>query len=838
MAKYIAEITTIEDKGKYLTPIKKIGTYNYEDFNSELFGKYRGIRLRGKYFDILDLNCLYTFEIEDESLLSTDNSILTNNTEEINNKEEVVGKNLYILPPPKDWGMTNIKLKTYKEKYYYKHSEVCQIPDYVVLDKIYDYVNNIELKHTPITNTLYLTNSLSVLGPFSWECVSKDDSIYKLIPHNSVDYMTDTYNFVDFQPFLSNILTKDNENYTLIFNRTKRENITPMSQQDCIPMDSIIDTFFLNTPTKTLTEAAIKTYSISEDRRKRLFETLHKQNITSNQVQSFVQEFAKNQDLIEELKNYVNIDDIFISKTTDTNLQDATDKITCLEEKIKDLEEEKNKLEEDSNIQTKINNELKEQFKNSLQNEELKVENDRLEKRQIELENSVKKLEEENERLTADKTRLSDATDKIIADFDSNLRNKFDSLQNKAIDNTIDTQILGKILQVASHQNRNNITSNIISHKYIENNENYQIYTSPKKLLDHLYDNFKPIRKKYTKNDIANILLCISLGFLTIFAGEPGTGKTSFVKYLAKFLGLTGNKNANGTDIKRYIEIAVEKGWTSKKDLLGFYNPLTKDFNTNNQELYNSILQLQKESKENIEDFPFFILLDEANLSPMEYYWADFMKVCDYQNIEQCKINLYEGFDFIIPKYLRFLATINLDHTTEILSPRLIDRSWIIKLPNPNYSFEEYLNTDNSSILDKYPLIYTDVLKKIIDTTMNKNDINTNISKTLEDIIKNFNTINIKFSPRIMTMILKYCIAADKLELMNTKDNELTALDYAVAQKILPMIDGQGEQFKKLITNLKDIMTEEKMPKCHEILIDIERKAENNGMEYYQFFAR
>ena len=27
--------------------------------------------------------------------------------------------------------------------------------------------------------------------------------------------------------------------------------------------------------------------------------------------------------------------------------------------------------------------------------------------------------------------------------------------------------------------------------------------------------------------------------------------------------------------------------------------------------------------------FPYIILLDEANLSPIEYYWADFMRAAD-----------------------------------------------------------------------------------------------------------------------------------------------------------------------------------------------------------------
>lgn len=86
--------------------------------------------------------------------------------------------------------------------------------------------------------------------------------------------------------------------------------------------------------------------------------------------------------------------------------------------------------------------------------------------------------------------------------------------------------------------------------------------------------------------------------------------------------------------------------------------------------------------------FPFAVLLDEANLSPMEYYWAEFMRLTDIEErdskIEERGryINIGTEKDIYIPKTLKFLATINNDQTTEELSPRLIDRAWIIKLPN------------------------------------------------------------------------------------------------------------------------------------------------------------
>lgn len=53
-----------------------------------------------------------------------------------------------------------------------------------------------------------------------------------------------------------------------------------------------------------------------------------------------------------------------------------------------------------------------------------------------------------------------------------------------------------------------------------------------------------------TPNDVANYLICITQGFITTFAGEPGTGKTSLCNILAKALGLATNAPQ-----KRFVDI-------------------------------------------------------------------------------------------------------------------------------------------------------------------------------------------------------------------------------------------------------------------------------------------
>ncbi|MFI3174324.1 MAG: ATP-binding protein [Bacillota bacterium] len=165
--------------------------------------------------------------------------------------------------------------------------------------------------------------------------------------------------------------------------------------------------------------------------------------------------------------------------------------------------------------------------------------------------------------------------------------------------------------------------------------------------------------RKIAKNDIINVLLCLSQGFLTILAGEPGTGKTSLIKIIATILGLNHKK------YKRYIEIPVGRGWTSKRDFIGYYNPLSKIFESSNKEVVKGLESLNLEVVDNSCKHPFIMLLDEANLSPMEYYWSDFMGLCDDFKKQNRSIELSNNKELKISNNLRFVATINIDHTTE-----------------------------------------------------------------------------------------------------------------------------------------------------------------------------
>lgn len=410
------------------------------------------------------------------------------------------------------------------------------------------------------------------------------------------------------------------------------------------------------------------------------------------------------------------------------------------------------------------------------------------------LEEDIKKLEE-SERSIKESVRL------IKQNFDSDV-----SIQTaKLAETKMYTDLLNGI-NIPSRSEDEKVDlyrPDIILHNNELNNPKSYILEIQKRLLEN--------GRKLSFNDVTNLVLTINQSFITIIAGAPGVGKTSLVEKLSKSYGLNEKFG--------YLEIPCSKGWTSSKDLIGFFNPLSNVFQPAKTKLKDA---LQK--SEDVPNAPYIVLLDEANLSPIEHYWSDFIKLADLNYPRTIKISDNKEIKF--GKGFRFVATINHDHTTEALSNRLIDRASIIQLDQPDKNSiieEDAENKLISSIFDFLELenLFKPTLKWKSDATV--------IENTLEGIKEKIekNNTGIIISPRKHIAILKYCKVATGL----LEGNSYIALDYAVSQHILPLINGRGVDFEKMLYSLKEDLNSKGMTKSEKLL----NKIIERGKEFKHF---
>jgi hypothetical protein len=114
----------------------------------------------------------------------------------------------------------------------------------------------------------------------------------------------------------------------------------------------------------------------------------------------------------------------------------------------------------------------------------------------------------------------------------------------------------------------------------------------------------------YRDDDIRAFLAGMAVSKLLILQGMSGTGKSSLPRIFSE--AISGFNHL----------IPVESSWRDRNELLGYYNDFNKKFNAKT-----FTIELYWSGKDRCRNVPTFIVLDEMNLSRIEYYFSDFLAV-------------------------------------------------------------------------------------------------------------------------------------------------------------------------------------------------------------------
>ncbi|WP_286947582.1 hypothetical protein [Acetobacterium sp. UBA5834] len=753
-----------------------------------------------------------------------------------------------VYPPVTD--IRRNKLQVYANQMRYENidsydiHQVLEMPAYTNIEKLQKtgilYTSN--LLPDPISNMIYIKDTINIYGPFTWK-FNDNESLVVNVKAEQCNKIYE-YRIDEISQYIHQLELSDHDGGDIYEIITTKSILANAKQIEFITDKDLHRKFVKDIKKATSIDLSINHKDIqeildvipelemSEDRKKRIINDF----IDYNALQEVLEELSKTAVLNPETSELVYTEILNNPKTRG--------------QVIEDLKEREDFSEELSAAKSEINNMIlvKDRLLDEVESIQKQIE-DLNQEKQIETENEViKELMEKQQKLTAEIEELQKKYDLStqIRDWEAKIERQkvehdsftgvnaslkealAEKVKNAYMDVAFNGQIANEVLKAAAGyaKNADHERYALMMAKQGSVPHANEKIMNPSEFIDMVQTTLnRDCHRMMSRNDVINILLCITQGFLTVFAGEPGSGKTSLCNYLSKILGLSRNDHYS-----RYIEVSVEKGWTSKRDFIGYYNPLTKQFDQANRKVFEAFNVLNHEAKNGINDYPFVVMLDEANLSPMEHYWADFMNTAD-MNKDKREINLNEQYELKIPKTLRFLATINYDHTTEILSPRLIDRAWIIMLESGNLNINDVVVDQE---IEPLPIISYQQLTNVFGV---------NSTRSMEDnTVEKFNEINntlrengLFISPRVMTMIKNYCVVGSQL--FDKKMNRLPALDYAVAQKILPMINGYGETYKMFLNNLSKSCDKNNMPISNRIIQDIIKKGESN-MQYYQFFAK
>jgi hypothetical protein len=253
--------------------------------------------------------------------------------------------------------------------------------------------------------------------------------------------------------------------------------------------------------------------------------------------------------------------------------------------------------------------------------------------------------------------------------------------------------------------------------------------------------------------------------------------------------------------IERQCFISVRSDWTDNNELLGYYNLIEKKYHVP------SFLEFVLTAS-NHPEFPFFVILDEMNLSKVEHYFSDILscsesRILKKEGVFQEKITLYNGVETLetdsesfeninnkveIPLNLFITGTVNIDESTYSFSSKVLDRANVIEFNDVDliaYGSGES-NDDNFFKLNEFP----DFSRHSVPSKEHYDELDSTIKTYLIDLNSILKKNNLHFGYRIVNEIGLF-IKNTKLYIGEDPETLIKALDYQLVQKVFPKLNGE-----------------------------------------------
>ena len=343
--------------------------------------------------------------------------------------------------------------------------------------------------------------------------------------------------------------------------------------------------------------------------------------------------------------------------------------------------------------------------------------------------------------------------------------------------------------------------------------KNYKIqnynnsFTLPE--LVELFRNFAASELKlyYTTEMIRLFISALSSTKLVILQGISGTGKTSLAYAWGKFL-----KHDS-------CVASVQPSWRDRSELFGYFNEFTKKFNETDilKEIYEA----------GYSDDIHTVILDEMNISRVEYYFAEMLSILEMPNKDEWivevvssawssdPIHLKSG-KLQIPPNVWYIGTINNDDSTFMVTDKVYDRAMPIDINDKGQVFEPVETSAQDINYSYLEGLFESAIKsnEMSEETLHKVDL-------MDDyVIKHF---RIAFGNRIVAHMKKFVPVY-----VGCGGEEVDGVDYFIARKILRKFEQLNisyirDEIDGFIEFLNKTFGKDKMKECIEYLTRLKK---------------
>jgi len=348
-----------------------------------------------------------------------------------------------------------------------------------------------------------------------------------------------------------------------------------------------------------------------------------------------------------------------------------------------------------------------------------------------------------------------------------------------------------------------------------------------------MYVFFQEKNYEFSDELLSRYYLSLKTKPFVILTGISGTGKTKIAQIFADYMCQDDSAEEKK---KRIAFIPVRPDWMDNRGLLGYYNILQEKY------IKTPFLDLLLEAEKNPEK-PHFIILDEMNLAKVEYYFSDFLSIMESRTQDNPMgeaIPLYDkdqNHDAIVPYEIHisanvyFTGTVNIDESTYMFSPKVLDRANVIEF---NQVTLDRTKQKREIDEDKFLLVDSEIIDSLnsednqfINFKALKNSHNLPLcSDAIVDLLITMEKYNMHFGYRVANEMARFIILSKS---NINKFNWIDALDIQILQKVLPKLHGTRAKLENPIKDLIEFCEKKEFVRSAKKLKSMQTNLEANG---------
>jgi hypothetical protein len=323
-----------------------------------------------------------------------------------------------------------------------------------------------------------------------------------------------------------------------------------------------------------------------------------------------------------------------------------------------------------------------------------------------------------------------------------------------------------------------------------------------------------------------------------ISTGLAGSGKTKLAEAFAMWLSETPDQ---------YRIVAVGADWTSNENLLGYADALQPG---KYRAPVNGALELLLRAADDVDGKPYFLILDEMNLSHVERYFADFLSAMESDN---APLSLHGAASALaldekgailvpakqaLPANLFIIGTVNVDETTYMFSPKVLDRANVIEFRATANQMDAFLSSPTGVNLKALEAQGTPFASAFVQHAQADADIanltdtagNKLTQKFKDDLLGVFTTLTLigaEFGFRTAKEIARFMVIHKELSGPGWAYKD--ALDAQVLQKLMPKLHGSARKLSGVLKALEEFAKAQDLPLTLEKVLRMQQRLARDG---------